>query len=182
MNALSTEATTATWLDREVELKALAHTHGVGRPEQFAGKTGLQIFETMLRGEVPLAPISDTMDFMLVEASLGHAEFQGHPRFAHYNPLGTVHGGWIATLLDSAAGCAVHTRLPVGKAYTTLELKVNFVRALTDRQSVVRAIGQVISCGSRVATAEARLEGPDGTLYAHATTTCLIFDAVGNQA
>ena len=138
MNTLSTEATTATWLAREAELKALAHTHGIGRPEQFAGKTGLQIFETMLRGEVPVAPISDTMDFMLVEASLGHAEFQGHPRFAHYNPLGTVHGGWIATLLDSAVGCAVHTRLPVGKAYTTLELKVNYVRALRQAERGAR--------------------------------------------
>jgi len=182
MSTASTEATTAAWLAREAELKALVHTHGVGRPEQFAGKSGLQVFEAMLRGDVPVAPISDTMDFMLVDASLGRAEFQGHPHFAHYNPLGTVHGGWTATLLDSAVGCAVHTQLPAGKAYTTLELKVNYVRALTEKVSVVRAVGQVISCGSRIATAEARLVGPDGTLYAHATTTCLIFDAIGAKA
>ena len=97
-------------------------------------------------------------------------------QFAHYNPLGSVHGGWIATLLDSALGCAVHTTLPVGKGYTTLELKVNFIKALTDRVPRVRAIGQVIHAGARTATAEARLVGADGTLFAHATTTCLIFD------
>ena len=83
----------------------------------------------------------------------------------------------MATLLDSCVGCAVHTLLPPGKAYTTLELKVNFVKGLSDRVPLVRAIGDVIHSGSRVATAEGRLVGPDGTLYAHATTTCLIFDA-----
>jgi len=107
----------------------------------------------------------------------GHAEFQGKPAFGHYNPLGSVHGGWMATLLDSCVGCAVHTLLPPGKAYTTLELKVNFVKALSDRVPLVRAVGDVIHAGGRVATAQGRLVGPDGTLFAHATTTCLIFDA-----
>jgi len=94
----------------------------------------------------------------------------------HYNPLGTVHGGWFATLLDSAVGCAVHSTLPAGKAYTTLELKLNIVRALTDAVPLVRAEGKVLHAGRQVATAEGRLVGPDGRLYAHATTTCLIFD------
>jgi len=131
----------------------------------------------MLAGEVPRAPISQTLDFLLVEVSAGHAEFQGRPQFTHYNPLGSVHGGWMATLLDSALGCAVHTRLPAGKAYTTLELKVNFVKSLRDHVPLVRAAGHVIHFVGRVATADGRLIGPDGTLYAHATTTCLIFDA-----
>jgi uncharacterized protein (TIGR00369 family) len=90
--------------------------------------------------------------------------------------MGSVHGGWFATLLDSAVGCAVHTTLPAGRAYTTLELKINIVRALTDRVPLVRAEGQVVHVGRQTATAEGRLVGHDGRLYAHATTTCLIFD------
>lgn len=90
--------------------------------------------------------------------------------------MGAVHGGWFATLLDSAVGCAIHTTLPAGKGYTTLELKVNMVRPLNDSVPLVRAEGKVIHAGHQVATAEGRLVGPDGKLYAHATTTCLIFD------
>jgi uncharacterized protein (TIGR00369 family) len=165
------------WQAREAELAARAGPVGVARPDQVAGKTGLQMFQAMLAGELPRAPIATTLQFWLVEASPGHAEFQGKPAFEHYNPLGGVHGGWTATLLDSAVGCAVHTLLPIGKAYTTLELKVNFVKGLSDRVPLVRAIGDVIHPGNRVATAEGRLVGPDGTLFAHATTTCLVFDA-----
>ena len=172
-----TEQTLQRWRDREGELAARAAPVGLARPDQIAGRTGLQLFQAMLAGEVPRAPITATLRFWLVEASLGHAEFQGAPAFEHYNPLGSVHGGWMATLLDSCVGCAVHTLLPPGKAYTTLELKVNFVKALSDRVPLVRAVGDVIHSGSRVATAEGRLVGPAGTLYAHATTTCLIFDA-----
>lgn len=164
------------WEAREAELAARAAPVGLAKPEQIAGKSGLQMFEAMLAGELPRAPIATTMRFWLVEAKSGHAQFQGRPAFEHYNPLGGVHGGWIATLLDSAVGCAVHTMLPPGKAYTTLELKVNFVKGLSDRVPLVRAVGDVIHFGSRVATAEGRLVGPDGTLFAHATTTCLVFD------
>ena len=117
------------------------------------------------------------MLFRSVEVAFGKAVFQGTPQLKHYNPLGTVHGGWFATLLDSAVGCAVHSSLPAGKAYTTLELKVNIVRALTDKVPLVRAEGRVVHGGSQVATAEGRLVGPDGKLYAHASTTCLVFDA-----
>ena len=99
------------------------------------------------------------------------------PQFAHYNPLGTIHGGWIATLLDSAMACAVHSLLPAGKTYATLELKVNYVRALTDKVPLVRAIGEIIHSGGRICTAQGRLLGPDGKLYAHATTTCIVLDA-----
>ncbi len=97
--------------------------------------------------------------------------------YKHTGSLGTVHGGWFATLLDSALGCAVHSKLPAGKAYTTLELKVNLVRALTVHVPRVRAEGRVIHLGGQTATAEAKLVGPDGRLYAHATTTCLVFTA-----
>lgn len=105
----------------------------------------------------------------------GEAVFQGSPKRRHYNPLGTVHGGWFATLLDSAVGCAIHTTLPAGKAYTTLELKVNMVRALTEGVPLVRAE----EGDPRRPTGSysgGRIVGPDGKLYAHATTTCLIFD------
>ena len=102
--------------------------------------------------------------------------FQGKPGPAHLNPMGGVHGGWFATLLDSALGCAVHTTMPVGRGYTTAELGVNLVRGLSPKVQRVRAIGEVLHCGRQLATATARLVGPDGTLYAHATTTCLVFE------
>ncbi len=98
-----------------------------------------------------------------------------------YNPIGSVHGGVFCTLLDSAMGCAVHTTLPRGQGYATLELKVNLVKALTVHTANVVAEGQVISSGRRVVTASGRIVGPDGTLYAHGTTTCLIFEAAPNN-
>ena len=149
---------------------------GVGRPDQVAGLSGLQVMQAMLRGEFPYPPIAQTLDFLLIDVGPGHAVFQGTPGLAHYNPLGTVHGGWFATLLDSALCCAVHTMMPPGRGYTTAELGVNLVKGLTTKVARVRAEGKVIHCGRQLATAEARLVGPDGTLYAHATTTCLVFE------
>lgn len=170
-------ATLAAWQAREDQLRARRKEHGVSRPDQVIGKTGLEMFQAMFAGELPTPPISKTLSFLLVEAAPGHAEFQGRPLFEHYNPLGSVHGGWIATLLDSCVACAIHTLLPAGRAYTTLELKINYVKALTERVPLVRAIGDVIHAGKTVATSHGRLVGPDGTLYAHASTTCFIFDA-----
>jgi uncharacterized protein (TIGR00369 family) len=149
---------------------------GVARPAQIAGKTGLEVMQAMLDGALPYAEIARTLDFLIVEVGPGLAVFQGTPLQRHFNPMGTVHGGWFATLLDSALGCAIHTRMPPGRGYTTAELGVNMVKAITPKVQRVRAIGQVIHCGRQLATAEARLVGPDGTLYAHATTTCLVFD------
>ncbi|MBH1965704.1 MAG: PaaI family thioesterase [Comamonadaceae bacterium] len=141
-----------------------------------AALAGMEVFEAIFAGDLPPPPIGETLDFLPIHMEPGFAVFQGRPKRRHYNPLGTVHGGWFATLLDSALGCAVHTTLPVGKGYTTLELKVNIVRPLHDRVPFVRAEGKVIHPGRQVATSEARIVGPDGKLYAHATTTCLIFD------
>jgi uncharacterized protein (TIGR00369 family) len=171
------EDTLARWQAQEADLRERALAPGLGRPEQFAGKSGMEIFHAMLRGELPPPPITQTLDFFLVEVTPGHAEFQGRPLFAHYNPLGTVHGGWIATLLDSAVACAIHSTLPAGKTYTTVELKVNYVRGLTDKVPLVRAIGDVIYTGGKIGTSQGRLVGPDGTLFAHATTTCIVLDA-----
>ena len=104
---------------------------GIATPERIAGKTGLEVMQAMSRGELPYPHIGKTLDFLLVHVEKGHAVFQGTPALAHFNPLGTVHGGWFATLLDSALGCAVHTMMPPGRGYTTAELSVNIVRALT---------------------------------------------------
>ena len=141
-----------------------------------AAMTGLQLMQAMLAGELPYPHIAETMDFALVEVDVGRTVFQGIPQVKHFNPMGGVHGGWYATLLDSALGCAVHTMMPAGRAYTTAELGVNIVRAAPANTGPLRAIGSVIHCGRQLATAEARIIGPDNKLYAHATTTCLVFE------
>ncbi len=166
----------AAWRAREAEVRARVSHPGVARPDQVAGKTGLAFFHAMLAGELPYPPIGETLDFILVEVGPGLAVFQGRPGVRHFNPMGTVHGGWFATLLDSAVGCAVHTTLGAGQGYTTAELKVNIVRPLTDRVPLVRAEGRVIHVGRRMATADGRLVDADGKLYAHASTTCFIFE------
>jgi len=176
---MSANHTLETWLAQEREILQRLEGGpgpGVARPDQIAGRTGLEQMQAMLNGEIPFAAIAQTLDFLIIEVGDGSAVFQGTPGSQHFNPMGTVHGGWFATLLDSALGCAVHTKMPPGRAYTTAELSVNIVRALTTKVQRVRAIGRVIHCGRQLATAEAQLVGPDGTLYAHATTTCLVFD------
>lgn len=167
------------WLAEEAAQRE-RHAQGVGpgvaRPEQVAGLDGLGMMQAMLRGELPYPPIAETLDFLLVEVDKGRAVFQGTPGPAHLNPMGGVHGGWFATLLDSALGCAVQTMLPAGRGYTTAELGVNLVRGLSPKVPRVRAIGEVLHCGRQLATATAKLVGADGTLYAHASTTCLVFE------
>lgn len=178
--APTTEDTTAQWLAQEqavrTAMRAGGGQAGVARPEQVAGLSGLAMMQAMLRGGLPYPHICDTLDFILVEAGEGHAVFQGTPRLGHLNPMGTVHGGWYATLLDSAVGCAVHTTLPPGRGYTTAELSVNLVRGARLQAGPLRAEGRVLHSGRQLATAEGRLYGPDGKLYAHATTTCLVFE------
>ena len=133
--------------------------------------------QAMLAGNVPYPSIGATLDFMLVEVDDGRAVFQGRPSPAHLNPMGSLHGGWYAAILDSALGCSVHSKMPIGRGYTTAELSVNLVKAVNlAKTPLVRAIGTVLHCGKQLATAEAKLIGPDGTLYAHASTTCLVFE------
>ena len=118
------------WLDEEQAIMARLDAGagpGVARPEQVAGRSGLELMQAMLRGELPYPPIARTLDFMLMSVEEGRAIFQGRPGPAHLNPMGGVHGGWFATLLDSALGCAVHTSLPPGRGYTTAELSVSAV-------------------------------------------------------
>lgn len=138
--------------------------------------SGLELFQKMMRGELPPPPIAQTLDFAIVEVEKGRVVFQGHPSRAHYNPIGSVHGGYHATLLDSCVACAVQSTLDAGQGYTTIELKVNYLRALTDQVGPVRAEGKVIHTGRQIGTAEGRLYDASGRLYAHATTTCLVFN------
>jgi uncharacterized protein (TIGR00369 family) len=174
---MNPEETLARWRAEESAARAhLQRAPGVASPAQAAGHSGLRIFQAVLAGEIPPPPMAVMLSFTLLRIEPGFAVFQGRPSFRHYNPMGKVHGGWFATLLDSAMGCAVHSTLPAGKAYTTLELKINLVRALTDAVPLVRAEGRLVHGGRQVATAEGRLVGPDGKLYAHASTTCLVFD------
>lgn len=174
-----TEALLQQWRDEESAARARSAGGagaGVARIEQVAGLTGLQMMQAMLVGEVPHASIGSTLDFLLISVGEGEAVFQGTPQPKHLNPMGTVHGGWYATLLDSAVGCAVHTLMPVGRGYTTAELSVNLVRSAPVGKEPLRAIGKVLHCGRQLATAEGRIVDAAGKLYAHATTTCLVFD------
>lgn len=139
------------------------------------GLSGLEYLRKIAAGELPRPPISALMNFGLVELSEGRAVFAADPAEYHYNPIGVVHGGLAATLLDSAMGCAVHSTLPAGAGYTTLEIKVNFVRAMTAGTGRVRCEAGLIHLGGRTATAEGRVVDGEGRLYAHGTTTCLIF-------
>ena len=177
---MTPQDTLTLWMEQSTAVRARmlegGGKPGLARPEQVAGKTGMEVMQAMLAGELPYPHIAETLDFALIEVEPGKATFQGTPQLMHYNPMGSVHGGWYATLLDSAVGCAVHTMMPAGRAYTTAELSINIVRAASHKSGPLRAIGTVIHCGRQMATAEGRIVGPDGKLYAHATTTCLVFE------
>jgi len=138
------------------------------------GVSGLEFLQRIVRGELPAPPFARLLNFDLVEVSEGHAVFAVDPEEYHYNPIGVVHGGLAATLLDSAMGCAVHSKLPPGAGYTTLEIKVNFIRAMTVETGRVRCEAKIVHSGARTATAEGRIVDEAGKLYAHGTTTCLI--------
>jgi uncharacterized protein (TIGR00369 family) len=144
-------------------------------PREVIQSTGLEYLNRVLRGEVAGASIAQTLGFTLHALESRRVVFEGTPQDFVYNPIGTVHGGYAATMLDSALGCAIHSALPAGVAYTTVELKINYVRALSDKTGPVRAEGTVVHIGRSIATAEGRLYGrDDGKLYAHGSTTCLV--------
>ncbi len=152
---------------------------GVVPMDQIMARSGLEFLTDMVEGKLPQAPMCATLGFHLAEASDGYARFDGVPEFRHYNPIGTVHGGFAATLLDSALGCAIFTTLAKGDAWTTLELKLNLVRPINKDTGTVRAEGRIIHRGRTVATAEGTVKDKAGKLYAHATTTCMVFPAKG---
>ncbi len=151
--------------------------YGVLPLPQVIGQEGIDFLKGIVEGRNPAPPIAKVFDFRLDEVAPGRAVFRGSPDERFYNPIGTVHGGYTATLLDSCMACAIHTTLRSGEGYTTMEIKVNYVRGLTDAVGEVSAIGELIHRGGRMATAEGRLVDSNGKLYAHGSTTCLIMKA-----
>jgi len=143
--------------------------------EAAGGMSGLEYLRAMMVGGLPGPPIARLIGFGFVEVEEGRVVFECEPAEYHYNPIGSVHGGLACTLFDSAMGCAVHTELPAGVGYTTVELKVNFLRPITTATGRLLCEGRAIHVGGRIATAEARLVDESGKLYGHATTTCMIF-------
>jgi uncharacterized protein (TIGR00369 family) len=154
---------TITWLDPTTGSEAIR------------SMSGLQALQAFLRGEIAPAPIATLMNIKLVEVQEGHVVFTGEPAEYHYNPLGSIHGGFAATLFDSALGCAIHSMLPAGVGYSTLDLHVRFVRPMTHETGVVRCEARAINVGKTIGTADARLTDAEGRLYGHATTSCAIF-------
>ena len=138
--------------------------------------SGIEVLQSIRDGRLPAAPIAELLGMRLAEVERGHAVFEVTPAEHHYNPIGVVHGGLAMTLLDSAMACSVQTQIPAGTGYTTLEVKINLVRAITSSSGKLRAIGKVLHMGSRIGTAEGRLEDASGKLYAHGTTTCIVLN------
>jgi uncharacterized protein (TIGR00369 family) len=145
-----------------------------------SGLGGIDVLRAIEGGELPPPPVARLLGLEIERISEGLVTFAFDPGEFHYNPLGTVHGGVLTTVLDSAMGCAVHSKLRAGLSYTTLELKVNFLRPVRMTTGRVRGEGKVVHLGGRVATAEAHLVDRDGELYAHATSTCLISAPASN--
>jgi uncharacterized protein (TIGR00369 family) len=136
--------------------------------------TGLQYLEAIRSGALPAPPITRLVGFALSEIGEGRAVFEFQPGEEHANPMAGTNGGVLTTVLDSAMGCAIATKLPAGQGYTTLELKINFVRPVTHATGRLFAEGRVVHLGSKTATAEGYLRDSEGRLYSHATTTCLL--------
>src|SRR5450432_334378 len=150
--------------------------YGVTPMEVMASMAGVDFVRAILDGTLPAPPIMQTIEPFDATAEPGVVVMHSIPGFRHYNPIGSVHGGYAATLLDSAMGLAVHSMLPAGTGYTTLEFKISFIRGMTEDTGPVRSEGRTLSVGRRTATAEARITDAKGRLLAHATTTCLVFE------
>jgi uncharacterized protein (TIGR00369 family) len=149
---------------------------------EIAHLSGLQMLQGMVDRTLPAPPFAVTTAITLVSAEEGRVIFEGEPKPAFFNPLGTIHGGWTATIMDSVMACAVHSTLAPGEAYTTLEFKLHFCRPILPGTGIVRAEGVVLSRGRRAATSEGKLYDSTGKLLAHGTETCLIFDTPGKPA
>ena len=149
---------------------------GSGDPADTAHLSGIEFFAAMMAGRIPPPPIGKTLNFWPAEFEFGRAVFEGEPTRDVYNPIGSVHGSYAAALLDSCMGCAVHSALAAGQAYTTLEYKISLIRVMSDRTGRVRAEGKVLQVGRRVATAEGWLVDSTGRLLAHGTSTCLLYE------
>ena len=151
--------------------------YGVVAPDVLVSYSGLDFLQAIVDGKLPNPPICKVLNFHLAEVGERRVAFEGTPDGSFYNPIGTVHGGLAATLLDSALGCAIFSTLKKGEAWTTLELKLNLVRPITADTGLIRAEGHLIHRGRTVATSDGTLKDRAGKLLAHATTTCMIFPA-----
>jgi uncharacterized protein (TIGR00369 family) len=149
---------------------------------EIAGMTGLEVLRGMVARTLPAPPFSKTTDVWISDVAEGRVVFEGRPSANFFNPLGTIHGGWTAAIMDSAMACAVHSTLKAGEAYTTLEFKLHFCRPVMPDTGIVRCEGIVLSRGRRAATSEGKLYDGAGKLIAHGTETCLIFDLPARQA
>ena len=136
--------------------------------------SGLEYLQKIKSGELPMPPMMVLMNGRFAKLSEGRVVFEAEPGECHFNPIGSVHGGFAATLLDAAMGCSIHSCLPAEVGYTTLEIKINYVRPLSDKTGLVRCEGTAVHVGGKIATAEGRVVDADGNLYAHGTTTCLL--------
>jgi uncharacterized protein (TIGR00369 family) len=153
---------------------AAARAYGIAGPRDIAGMTGKEILQAIADGRLPAPPISETLNFWLAEVGDGFAAFEGDTSERLLNPMGIVHGGWVLTLIDSAAGCAGLTLLPAGSRYATVETKANFSRAIQKDTWRVRAEARVVSQGRQIISVEARVLGPSGQVLAHGTSTLLV--------
>lgn len=171
---LTREQKIAAWEAAATQRRQRLAEPGVISLQELRGKTPQEFFDGIGAGELPAPPINALIGFVPLEWGQGRFIFQGTPDLRHYNPLGTVHGGYAATLLDSAMGCAVHTMLEPGLGYTTTDLRISYIRALTRDTGPIRAEGTLIHLGRSTALAEGRLYDVDGRLYATGSTTCLI--------
>jgi uncharacterized protein (TIGR00369 family) len=150
--------------------------YGVTPTHIMAAMAGIEFVRAIFAGQLPAPPIMQTIEPFDSTAEPGVVAMSSIPGFRHYNPIGSVHGSYAAALLDSAMGMAVHSMLPAGTGYTTLEFKISFIRGMTEDSGPVRSEGRTLSVGRRAATAEGRITDSKGRLLAHATTTCLVFE------
>ncbi|HXP76141.1 MAG TPA: PaaI family thioesterase [Stellaceae bacterium] len=148
--------------------------YGLATPAEVAGKTGREILQAIVDGALPQPPICETLSFRITEVGDGFAAFEGEPGRHLLNPMGTVHGGWALTLIDSACGCAGHSLLPAGTGYATIETKGNFARPITQDTGRVRAEARVVARGRQIISAEAKVLSADGKVLAHGTSTLLV--------
>jgi len=154
------------------------YVYGLAKPADIAPLSGREVLQAIVDGRLPQAPISETLTFWLTEVNDGFAVFEGEPGPHLINPMGTIHGGWALTLIDSVTACAAYTTLAAGQAYATVETKGNFSRPITKDTGRVRAEGRVVSAGRNILSSEARVLSKDGKVLAHGTSTLLVLGAV----
>ncbi len=176
MQSTSREEILALWQAQEAQVRARLGKAGSMSLTDVAQLTPEEFFDGIGNGVYPHPPIGELMDFVPIQWAPGSFIFQGTPGPQHYNPLGTVHGGYAATLLDSCMGCSIHTQLKKGQGYTTLDLRISYIRALTNKTGPIRAEGTVVHLGRSTALAEGKIYDADGRLFATGTTTCMILD------